>query len=396
MKKNFCEDCEKPSIYHLQTWIDELLGQLLPPISLPKKFSFFFYLFLEKFLTSLKLFSLTDNFTSSDVPLRSACFIKEAKKRGLKFKVLSGPFGYTNFFQVEINKKKFRFEGLPIANFANKHKAHLVDNKEWVKRYLQKGGFPIANGKAFWFWQKKQATIFGTNKLGFPLVVKPRGGSVSRHVTTNIRNTQQLKKAINKALDYSPVFIVESFISNTFVHRATVIDFDFIACVKQIPANVVGNGILTIQKLINKKNSSPLRGKLRRKENILYQIIKNETTKSLLIERGYNSLSIPRKDEVVWLQKDSFLKLGGDLIEITPQVHPDNLQLFLNVAKFFDIRVVGMDFLCKDISISWKNQQSAILELNSVPCIELHHFPSKGKPQNVAKALVDLFFKYYL
>jgi cyanophycin synthetase len=37
-----------------------------------------------------------------------------------------------------------------------------------------------------------------------------------------------------------------------------------------------------------------------------------------------------------------------------------------------------------------------VLELNSVPCIEMHHFPSSGTPQNVAKALVDLFFKYYL
>jgi len=56
------------------------------------------------------------------------------------------------------------------------------------------------------------------------------------------------------------------------------------------------------------------------------------------------------------------------------------------------IHVVGIDFLCENISKSWKKQKCAILELNSVPSIELHHFPSAGVPQNVAKAMVDLFF----
>ena len=96
------------------------------------------------------------------------------------------------------------------------------------------------------------------------------------------------------------------------------------------------------------------------------------------------------------MQKDPFLKLGGDLVEETPKVHPDNIQLFRNIAKFFDIRVVGIDFLIKDVAHSWKNQECAVLELNSLPCIELHHFPSSGKPQNVADAIVSLFFKYYI
>ena len=120
------------------------------------------------------------------------------------------------------------------------------------------------------------------------------------------------------------------------------------------------------------------------KEFTLYRIVENETS---------NFSAIPRKGEIVYLQKDPFLKLGGDLIEVTPQIHPDNSQLFREIAKFFDIRVVGIDFLAQDISNSWKNQPCAVLELNSAPCIELHHFPSSGTPQNVARAVVDLFLK---
>jgi len=48
-----------------------------------------------------------------------------------------------------------------------------------------------------------------------------------------------------------------------------------------------------------------------------------------------------------------------------------------------------------DISLPFSEQPCAVLELNSVPCIELHHFPSSGRPQNVAGALADLFFSTY-
>ena len=162
-----------------------------------------------------------------------------------------------------------------------------------------------------------------------------------------------------------------------------------------LPANILGDGISTIRKLIDEKNKDPRRGEPNQKQFTLYGIVENETTKRLLSEKEYSHNAIPSKEEVVYLQKDPFLKLGGDLVEVTPNVHKDNLGLFRDLARFFDIRLTGIDFLAGNIAISWKDQPCAILELNSVPCIELHHFPSSGLPTNPAKALADLFFKYY-
>ena len=384
-----CEDCGLTSIYHLQTWLDGLINQFTAVLAvkiLPRGCQKFFDILLEKIFIFLKLASLKEDFNYSDIQLRSVCFIEEAKKYGIKFKALYGPFGYTNYFQARLKDKTFRFESLPVADFLNKYPSQIIDDKKLVKEYLKKGNFPAAEGRAFWFWQKRKAIDYGLDKLGFPLVVKPRDGSVSRHVTTDIRNIEELKQAIKKVIRYSPLFMVEKFFPNKFVFRATVIDFDFVACVKQIPANVVGDGIHTIRELIDIKNS----------EFNFYKIVENETTKELLKDKGYDFSSIPKKGEMVYLQKDPFLKLGGDLIEMTDYLHPDNLQLFRDIAKFFDVRVVGIDFLCQDISVSWKNQTCAVLELNSAPCIEMHHFPSSGKPQNVAAALMNLIFHYYL
>lgn len=42
------------------------------------------------------------------------------------------------------------------------------------------------------------------------------------------------------------------------MHRATVIDFNFVAVVTQIPARVIGDDNCTIQELVEKKNSDPI------------------------------------------------------------------------------------------------------------------------------------------
>ncbi|MBI2577524.1 MAG: hypothetical protein HYV77_01630 [Candidatus Wildermuthbacteria bacterium] len=257
--KNFCEECGQPNLYHFNTWLEELGSHLLPPLKLAPKIESLFDVFLEKLFIFLKLAQLRPDFKSSDIQLRSSCFIDEMKKRGAVFYALQSIFGFTSHFKMEISGKIFRFETLPAADFESKYTSKIVDDKELAKRHCEKGGFPVARGRSFWFWQKNKAIQFG-RKIGFPLVVKPRGGSVSRHVTTDIQSEEHLEKAIRRAIVYSPAFIVEKFITDGFVYRATVIDFDFTVCVTQVPANITGDGVSTIRKLIDEKNSRPDRG----------------------------------------------------------------------------------------------------------------------------------------
>lgn len=89
------------------------------------------------------------------------------------------------------------------------------------------------------------------------------------------------------------------------------------------------------------------------------------------------------------------LDLGSDLHEVTSITHKDNFQLFERVARGFRTRLVGIDFLAEDISLSWKEQKSAVIELNSLPYIDMHHFPTDGLPVNVAGYLCDLVEKCY-
>ncbi len=260
---------------------------------------------------------------------------------------------------------------------------------------LQQQHFPILPGKGWWWWQKQQAQQWAIKHLGYPLVVKPRYGTFSRHITTNISNPLELKRAIKRAISYAPTFLIERYLSNTSVYRGTVVDFKMVACAKRIIANVVGDGLHTISELVAIENSNPNRSEAQEKNAVVYKIEIDNTSKKLLQQQNVKLSTILAKDKLIWLQKDPFIRLGADIVEVTEKVHPDNRQLFQDIAHSFGVRLTGVDLLLKDISCSWKTQPSAILELNSLPGIEMHHFPSSGQAQNVAGAIVNMVLKYY-
>jgi len=237
-KKNFCKDCGQN---HIKKWIERLLDQFLPAQILPQKTQLYLEKIIEKTFFRLPLIKVKREFSLSEIPLRTAVFIKEAKKRGFNFQAFLGPFGYINYFLMEIGKnpppkvmggKSFLFEGLPRAEFLQKRISRIIDDKAKVKNLLKKGKFLVLDGKGFWFFEKKKALKWAINKLEFPLVVKPKSGSGSSHVTTDIRNKKELQSAINWAISYSPFFIIERFLPKSFVFRATVVDFEKVFCVK--------------------------------------------------------------------------------------------------------------------------------------------------------------------
>ncbi|MEK7173139.1 MAG: hypothetical protein AAB740_04150, partial [Patescibacteria group bacterium] len=320
---------------------------------------------------------------------------EEARKAGLKIKALYGPIGPTgNFLAQKPNGHKFRFEVLPDAGFLSKYGPGLVDDKKAAKGLLQKAGLPVPPSKFFWFFRQRAAFKYGL-KLDWPLVVKPRSGSVARHCYTNITTPDQLKIALKKVVVFSPCLVVERYLAGCSVYRATVVDFTNVFCCQQIPANVVGDGQQTIRQLIDQKNNLPNRGRVQQNNFTLFQIKEDAVTQDLLDKMGYNFSTVPPAGEKVFLQKNPFLRLGGDIAEVTEKMHPDNKELFERVARLFGLRLVGIDFLASDIAVSWQKQACAILEVNVVPCIEMHQMPSDGQPQNISQKVVDLALKYY-
>ena len=361
---------------------------------MPHSFNYFFEKSFVDLFCLLKLIKAEENFERSKVSLRTTVFMDEAEKRGIKFYVLKGPVGYLNQFYMVINGKKYLFEGLPRAEWLSKKSIHRIDDKIFVKNELAKIGAPIAKGRNFNHLNWRKALKYG-EQSGFPLIVKPRAGSISHHITADIKNENELKGAIHKALRYSPFFVVEKYLENMNVYRATIIDEKNVACVKRVAAHVVADGKHSIKKLIEIKNKDSRRGNPRQKDTTLYKLVINKTSERLLAEQGYDFNSVPEKGEIIYLQEKVILDLGADLFEVSQNIHRDNIELFKKIAGLFNVKLVGIDFIAENIGKSWKEQQCAVIELNSLPYIDMHHYPTHGEPIEISKHLCDMVLKYY-
>ena len=97
------------------------------------------------------------------------------------------------------------------------------------------------------------------------------------------------------------------------------------------------------------------------------------------------------KGRVVTFSQKTSRGCGGTTTEVTDIVHSDNIEMLEHVAKFLADPLIGVDFIIEDITKSWKEEQHCgIIECNSLPFIDLHHYPLFGKPNNVAGKLWDL------
>ena len=384
----FCEDCGQSGWYHIASWAEGLAEVAFPSISISEKFAKPIDSLMERAFSALGLLRITSNFSRDEIPLRSRLVVEEAEKRGWSVKAFRGPAGFTGHFRMNKGSTWVRFDGLPVAEFSTEGNIGRIDDKQWIKRELSRMGFPVPQGRSFFFWQKKAAIEEG-ERLGFPLVVKPRSGSVARHVTTAIRNKAELSIAIKKAVIYEPSCIVEKQIEGS-VHRATVIYDRNVFVAKQKAAYVTGDGRSSIEQLIEAKNARQNRSSDRRR---LYHPLVADA--EYLSEAGLSLSSILEKGKSAELQRVPFMRFGGEFLNVSDVVHPDNRKLFIDIAEAFKLKVVGIDFIAPDITVSWKDQICGVLELNAVPSIEIHQCPVEGVGQNVASSIMDMVEKYY-
>ena len=331
----------------------------------------------------LKEADIADN--DETISNRTLVVAREAAQRGFpvkSFKFLGGES--TNFFSIKIKNKKIFFEVLPTEEVAKIAKIDFDDKYEF-KLILQSANLPRAKGDCF---SKIKPALAYAKKLGFPLVVKPNNSSLSKHITCGIQNEADLKKAIRVAQIINPYFIVEKFIKGD-THRITLVNHKMAGCCMREAPNVTGDGIHTMAELIEIKNRHPWRGEAHQKNFTLHKIVADENTHFFLARCGLTFETILPKGTKAYLRDKIILKCGADIHDKTDEVHPDNIALFQKVSRLCEATLIGLDFICQDISRPYHQQECAVLEANSLPYIDMHHYPVTGKPRNVAGLIMD-------
>jgi D-alanine-D-alanine ligase-like ATP-grasp enzyme len=319
---------------------------------------------------------------------RTTCVVYEARRRGIEMKALLLFGRPKNFFVWSRGGRKCFFECLPCYDVSDSLKVD-VDDKACLRRLLTRIGVPMPLGRVF--RDPREATRYA-QAVGFPLVVKPHAGSLSQHVTCDIRDAVAFQDAVRIARLVGTAFVVERHVPGS-VYRVTLVGGVFVAACQREPPNVVGDGVATIRELVMRKNEDPRRGHAREKHTTLHKILLTEDSEHLLKEQGMGWKDILACGRKVFLHTKVILACGADIHDCTNAVHADTRELLQRAARACQAPVIGFDLICEDIAKPYAAQSFAILEANSLPYIDMHHVPVTGTPRNVAGAIMDLVLK---
>ena len=127
-----------------------------------------------------------------------------------------------------------------------------MDNKGIMKIKFLKEGLPVADGGVA-FTKSKALKIF--NRLKKPVITKPNLGSRSRHTLIHIDTPEKLIYGFQKSKKLSPLVVIEEELRG-YLFRGTLIGGKLVGVVKRDQPEVVGDGIHTLQELMEKENRS--------------------------------------------------------------------------------------------------------------------------------------------
>lgn len=311
----------------------------------------------------------------------TGCIVEEAAKRGIPYIRLNKQslvqLGYG------VHQKRIR---ATIASTTSNIAVDIACDKEETKNLLEAAEIPVPKGTVI---RTEAGLEEAVAKFGYPLVIKPIDGNHGKGNTTNITNWEQALKAFEAAKQYSRSVIVEKFITGVDF-RVLVINYKFICAALRTPASVIGDGVHTIQWLIDETNKDPRRGYGH--EKVLTQITIDQFTQKMLDEKGYTLETIPPKDELVLLKPTANLSTGGTSTDVTDEVHPVNIFLAERIAKIIGLDICGIDIMAPDLRAPIYENGGAVLEVNAAPGFRMHIEPAEGLPRNVAEPVINMLF----
>lgn len=226
-------------------------------------------------------------------------------------------------------------------------------------------------------------------RLGWPLVVKPSNQDQGVGVVPGIRDEEALRRAFEVAAKLSPgAVIVEKHIEGAD-HRMLVVGGKLLMATRRIPGGVTGDGASTVAQLVERVNTDPRRGTSKR--NLLIALALDDEALECLAEQGLTAASVPEAGRSVCLRRTANISTGGTSVDVTAQVHPDNRIVAERAARLIGLDIAGVDFLCPDISRSWREVGGAVCEVNAQPGFRAHWLGDPGRDIN--GEVIDWLFR---
>jgi D-alanine-D-alanine ligase-like ATP-grasp enzyme len=204
------------------------------------------------------------------------------------------------------------------------------------------------------------------------LVVKPVDTNNGIGVTTSLVSLEDVKVAIQRIKEVkSDRFLIENHVDAHEEYRIMIWKGEVIDIIHRIPAYVEGDGVSSIEFLIEKKNNE----RKQKYGTIFDPIVVDESLKNYLKHQSLNLTSVPLKGHKIYVRQMCNLAQGGETERISiDKIHPDYRLVFKTIYKKTWLTYCGVDLITANISEKPDPQKSVINELNGSPALSVPFF----------------------
>lgn len=319
-----------------------------------------------------------------DMELSTQILLREAVRRGVSFELMDRK---DNFIKLEKNGNLQYVKQATKTSLDNYATILAMENKLVTKKILAKHGLRVPNGTEY--TDAETARHDFELLQGTPVVIKPNQTNFGIGITILKENRNEIafQRGVDIAFEYDTTILIEEFIPGR-EFRFFIINDEVAAILQRVPANVTGDGILTIRQLVKIKNQDPLRGK--GYHTPLEKIQLGEAETMFLKGQNLSFDSIPASGEIIYLRENSNISTGGDSIDFTETIHDSYKQIALQAAKALNVKITGLDMMISDTAAEATSDNYAIIELNFNPAIHIHCFPYEGKNRKIREKLMDV------
>jgi len=262
----------------------------------------------------------------------------------------------------------------------------LAQDKEETNKILANCGLPVPRQELV---RSAERAVRAAEKLGHPVVTKPFNGNHGRGISIGLKTADEVRAGFAAAAEHSGSVIVETYLEGDD-HRLLVVNGELVAATRRTPGRVIGDGSHTVKELIEIVNQDPRRGIGH--EKVMTRLALDAQAETMLARQGLNADSVPAPEQAVLLRSTANLSTGGTATDVTDVIHPDNREMAVRAVTAIGLDVGGVDFLCPDITESYRKVGGGICEVNAAPGFRMHVAPSEGTPRDAAGPVIDMLF----
>lgn len=242
----------------------------------------------------------------------------------------------------------------------------FAQDKQLTASLLRATGLP---GSEHHLVHNEAQALAAAERLGYPIVVKPADSDRGAGVAAGLQDAAGVAQAFAAALKVSRRVLVERWQAG-HTHRLTVQDGEVIRAVRRIAGGVTGDGVHTLEELVNLFQQTPQQQRFADRYGRT-PLSLDEEALSLLKEHGLKPDSRPEPGQYIKLRRRDNVNAGGTNQELPVDdpaaIHPDNLKLAIDAAQIMRLNFAGIDLITTDISRSWLEIGALICEVNARP-----------------------------